>query len=354
MASIVDRIRKRPAWVAAVVVIGLFTLGGLRFAWFLTTPAGDGKNVQLIDFEQGSTLTRIASGLEGKGIITSARLFRIYARVRGIDARIKAGTYQFSDGMGVPEILHKLVSGDVYVHRFAVPEGYSIYQIGELLEGRRLFTREGFLRQCFNRGLLQELGIVGPSVEGYLYPSTYDITPKMTEADLIRLMVGQFQKVYAQKLATRVKASGMGCRDLLTLASMVEKEAVAPDERPLIASVFRNRLKKGMPLQSDPTAVYGVRAFAGKVSKADVLRDTPYNTYRIKGLPPGPIGNPGCSTLEAVLNPARTNYLYFVARKDGTHQFSVTLDEHNRAVQQYLRSSAGSTGDDTRSVARKN
>jgi UPF0755 protein len=352
MASIIGKKNRRIILAVGVLVLGLTTLFSLRFAFFLTTPAGSGRNVQMLDFEQGTSLTRIAAELEGKGIIGSSRLFRIYARMRGSGARVKAGTYLFNDAMTAPEILHKLVSGDVYVHRFAVPEGYSIYQVGELLDGRKLFSRQEFLRQCADRPLLKELGIDGPSVEGYLYPSTYDINPKMTVTDVIRLMVGQFSKVYDQKFAARAKASGMDRREILTLASMVEKEAVDAAERPLIASVFHNRLKKGMPLQSDPTAVYGVRAFSGKVSRADILRPSPYNTYQIRGLPPGPIGNPGSSAIEAVLNPATTRYLYFVARKDGTHQFSVTLDEHNRAVQQYLRSSADSREDSHRTVSR--
>jgi UPF0755 protein len=343
--------KKRFRLAAAVVAVSLVAVLVLRLTLFLT-PVGDGKHVQLFDFEHGCTMARIATELEARRIIGSARLFRLYARLRGFDARVKAGTYQFDDGMPTPEILHKLVNGDVYVHRFAVPEGYSVYQIGELLEARHLFTKQAFLRQCFNRDLLEELAIDGPSVEGYLYPSTYDISPKMTEADVIRLMVGQFRKVFAQMFAGRVQGAGMRPKEVLTLASIVEKEAVVAAERPLIASVFHNRMRIGMPLQSDPTAVYGVRAFAGKVSRSDVLRSSPYNTYQIKGLPPGPIGNPGRSAIEAVLNPAGTKYLYFVARKDGTHQFSVTLDEHNRAVQQFLKSSAGVRGDNARSVAR--
>ena len=150
-------------------------------------------------------------------------------------------------------------------------------------------------------------------------------------------MVGQFDRVYGQRFAEGAKAAGLSTRDVITLASLIEKEAVAPAERPLIASVFRNRLRIGMPLQSDPTAVYGIRAFTGSVTKQDIQRNTPYNTYLIKGLPPGPIGSPGSAAIEAVLTPATTSYLYFVARKDGTHQFSVNLEEHNRAVSRYLR-----------------
>ena len=156
-------------------------------------------------------------------------------------------------------------------------------------------------------------------------------------ADFLRMAVGQFNKVYDQKFAVRAKSLGISRNALITLASIIEKEAVVPSERPLIASVFNNRLAMGMPLQSDPTAVYGVRAFAGKVSKQDIMRPSPYNTYMIKGLPPGPIGNPGSDTIEAAIMPASTGYYYFVARKDGTHYFSASLEEHNRAVRKYLR-----------------
>jgi UPF0755 protein len=149
--------------------------------------------------------------------------------------------------------------------------------------------------------------------------------------------VGQFDKDYGQKFADRAKSLGISRCALITLASIIEKEAVVPSERPLIASVFNNRLSRGIPLQSDPTAVYGIRAFAGKVSKLDIMRPSPYNTYLIGGLPPGPIGNPGSAAIEAAITPASTGYYYFVARKDGTHYFSATLEEHNRAVRKYLR-----------------
>ncbi len=314
-----------------------------RFAWFLAVPQGSGARTRIIEVGQGFSLKRIAADLENARVISSARLFLVYARLRGADARIKAGPYQFSDAMPPATILQMMVAGEVYVHRFAVPEGYSINQIAELLEGRGLFRKEAFLAQCMNPPLLRELGINGKSVEGYLYPSTYDIPPSMDAAGFIRLAVGQFEKVYAQRYAGRVKALGLAEKEVITLASMVEKEAVQPTERPLVASVFLNRLRKGMRLQSDPTAVYGVRAFAGTVSKGDILRPSPYNTYLVNGLPPGPIGSPGGEAIEAVINPARTDYLYFVAKKDGTHYFSSSLDEHNRAVRKYLRT-ASATG----------
>ncbi|HEY6871285.1 MAG TPA: endolytic transglycosylase MltG [Geobacteraceae bacterium] len=327
--------KKRLFFIILAIVLVLLPLAG--FGVFVVTPAGAGKNVRLFDFGEGSSLKKLAGELERAGIISSARMFVFYARLRGADARVKAGSYQFSDGLSPAEILRRMVAGEIFAARFAVPEGYSTYQIAELLESRGIFKKEPFLKQCVNRELLKELGISGTSVEGYLYPSTYTIPPNMDEAGLVRMMVEQFDKVYGQRFAERVKALGVSRSMVVTVASMIEKEAVVPTERPLIASVFRNRLKRGMPLQSDPTAIYGIRAFGGKVSKQDIMRRTPYNTYLIKGLPPGPIGNPGKDAIEAAITPAASDYLYFVARKDGTHYFSATLEEHNRAVRRYLR-----------------
>ena len=170
-------------------------------------------------------------------------------------------------------------------------------------------------------------------MEGYLYPATYNLSRGDGEEQLLGQMVGQFNKVYS---AVKEK-SPFSRREIITLASIIEKEAVSADEKPLISSVFHNRLRIGMPLQSDPTAIYGVRSFSGKVSKTDIQRDSRYNTYLHKGLPPGPIGNPGIDAVTAAMNPAKTDYLYFVARQDGTHQFSRNLADHNQAVARYLK-----------------
>jgi UPF0755 protein len=308
------------------------------FHLFLATPSGSGKNVYLFDFGRGESLKSIATALEERKVIKSAGFFVLYARLHGDAGRLKAGYYQLSDALSPVEILRRMVAGEVFVFRFTVPEGYSIYQIAELLSERRMFDKGVFLKECFNRSLLSELGIEGKSVEGYLYPSTYDIKPGISPADVIRLMVKQFEKVYQKDFSGRAPECGLSKREVIILASMIEKEAMASVERPIIASVFHNRLQRGMPLQSDPTAVYGVRAFAGSVTKEDICRNTPYNTYLIGGLPPGPIGNPGREAIEAVINPAKTDYLYFVAKKDGTHFFSRTLEEHNLAVRRFLKS----------------
>jgi UPF0755 protein len=335
LAKLKDLLRRyRNALAGAAALLAVVSV---MVVLFLLTPPGSGDKAVLADFAKGSSLKRFADDLEKKGVIRSPRLFVLYARFRGDASRLQAGTYRFTDGLSPVEILREMARGEVYEQRFSLPEGYSIYQVAELLEGRKLFTRERFLAACSDAKLLAELKLPGKSVEGYLYPSTYGIRPGMDEAATIRAMVEAFRKSVGEMLSNATVPDRLTRHQVVILASVVEKEAVVAGEQPLIASVFLNRLRRGMPLQSDPTAVYGVRAFAGKVRKADIQRDNPYNTYLIKGLPPGPIGNPSASAIKAVLQPAFSNYLYFVAKNDGTHYFSTSLEEHNRAVSRYLK-----------------
>lgn len=318
-----------------MVAVSATLLAVLLF--LLMVPAGDGSHVLLVDCVKGAPLSRAAADMERRGIIRSATALVWLARLKGQDGQVKAGAYQFNDGMKVSEILRKMVAGEVYAVRFAVPEGYSIYQLAELLDGRKIHSRSDFLAACSDRAILAEFGIPGASVEGYLFPATYNITPAMKPADTVRMMVRQFESRCGGEISPLFSKRDRSRHQLVTLASLVEKEAIEPNERPLIASVFVNRLRKGIRLQSDPTAVYGVRPFSGKVTREDVLRFSPYNTYKISGLPPGPIGNPGAGALQAVLAPPPTPYFYFVAKNDGTHFFSTTLEEHNKAVAKYLK-----------------
>lgn len=304
---------------------------------FLLVPAGSGSRVEIVELGRGSTLRTLSNRLESRGIVSSSRLFTLYARLKGGDAKVKAGTYQFNDGMRPGKILARMLSGEVYQRLFALPEGYSSYQVAEMLEKRGIFRKDAFLQACRDRKLLAQFGISAPSAEGYLFPGSYNILPGRSEQDVVREMVQRQREFLETGFSQRAKKAGFSLDALLTLASLVEKEAVLPAEKPLIAAVFQNRLRKGMRLQSDPTALYAVRAFAGKVSREDILRETPYNTYLIPGLPPGPIGNPGSSAIEAVLSHQAVPYLYFVARGDGSHQFSSDLAAHNAAVRKFLR-----------------
>lgn len=323
--------------ILAVALVRIFLL--LLLCWYLLclfVPPGNGSTVRDISFPAGSSIRKLAQELKSAGIIRSSWHFIVVARLRGQAHRLKAGDYRLNDSMTPAGILHKLVAGDVDYRRFVLPEGYSIYQAAELLDQKGYFRKDTFLEKCSDSALLGRLGISEASAEGYLYPATYNLPREGNEEMLIEQMVGQFNKTYAA-LKTGEGRAGLSRHQIVTLASIIEKEAISTDEKQLISSVFHNRLRLRMPLQSDPTAVYGVRAFTGKVSKADISRRTPYNTYLISGLPPGPIGNPGADALRAAMHPARTEYLYFVARQDGTHQFSRTLEEHNRAVARYLK-----------------
>jgi UPF0755 protein len=328
---------KRPPTNLYISLIRISLLS--LFAWYLyclLVPVGSGSTVREVSFPQGSGIKKLAAELKTGGIIRSPWHFILVSRLRGLAHRLKAGDYRFTDAMTTSEILRKLAEGDVDFRRFTLPEGYSIYQAAELLEQKGLLGRDEFLAACRNPQQLARLGIRSGSAEGYLYPATYNLSRGDTVDQLVSQMTAQFEKTYAG-IAAAAGGSGLSRHEVVTLASMIEKEAVTPAEKPLISSVFHNRLRIGMPLQSDPTAVYGVRAFAGKVTKADIERRSPYNTYLNNGLPPGPIGNPGAEALMAALHPATTPFLYFVARQDGTHQFSRTLQEHNSAVRRFLK-----------------
>jgi UPF0755 protein len=339
-------LRKYRLPLAAFTILIILPLA--RFTYFLAVPPGNGGKVEIVELGRGSSLRALAEDLESRGILKSARLFSLYARMMGGDGRVKAGFYEFSDAMRPSQILDKMVRGEIYQRLFSLPEGYSTFQVAELLEKKKIFRKEDFLNACRDPKLLAEMKINAPSAEGYLFPGTYNILPGESERETMREMVRRQQEVIKEVLQEREQVSKSGLsvqqkqhdlneQQVLTLASMVEKEAVLPEEMPLIAAVFVNRLKKGMRLQSDPTALYGVRAFAGKVTRSDILRPSPYNTYVINGLPPGPIGNPSKEAIDAVLSPPPVPYLYFVARGDGSHEFSNDLRSHNMAVRKYLK-----------------
>jgi UPF0755 protein len=307
--------------------------------WYLLllyVPAGDGARVYGLTVPRGAGFASVAQELKQAGLIRSSLHLRLVARLRGLDRKVQTGDYRISNAMLPVQILEKLANGQTDACKFTLPEGYTMYQAAELMEKQGIFDRKKFLSACENRVLLQELGIDAKTVEGYLFPGTYSVGFHMDEQGMVTEMVREFRR-RLDGVKALLDASHLSLGQVVTLASMIEREAVSSEEKPLIASVFLNRLRIGMPLQSDPTAIYGVRVFGGTVTRQDLQRDSPYNTYRIKGLPVGPIGNPGLEALQAVLQPARTDYLYFVARKNGTHQFSRTLAEHNQGVNRFLK-----------------
>jgi UPF0755 protein len=235
------------------------------------------------------------------------------------------------------EILDRFRRGLVVLHPVTIPEGYSVRQIAEVLRGAGIGDPEELLGLAESPAFISELGLDVPTLEGYLFPDTYGLPRNISTADIVRRMVGRFQETYQSVWANRAAELGLTRHQVVTLASIIEKETGSGIERPIISAVFHNRLRLRMPLQSDPTVIYPIKNFDGNLRKVDLVRDNPYNTYRRRGLPPGPIGNPGREALEAALYPSPVDYLYFVARNDGSHHFSRTLREHNKAVDQYQR-----------------
>ncbi|MBW2147843.1 MAG: endolytic transglycosylase MltG [Deltaproteobacteria bacterium] len=302
------------------------------------TPAGAGHTQRIVSIPPAASFRRIVRALEKQGIVHDPLAFRLAARYLGVERKLKAGEYDLNDGMTPMEVLDRLYRGDVVRYRFTVPEGAALLWVAERLERRGLGRRGRFLGKATDSVLLNGLGVNGSSAEGYLFPDSYFLTRDMTEEAIIRMMVRRFWQVFTPQMKRRARERGFSIHQVVTLASIVEKETGAPEERPLIAAVFLNRLARNIRLQSDPTVIYGLDHFDGNLNRRDLQTKTPYNTYKIRGLPPGPIANPGLDSLMAVLYPAPVDYLYFVSRNDGTHHFSTTLREHNRAVWKYQKS----------------
>ena len=322
--------------VILIVVAALCFLGAI---YHLNQYAGLPLNPKATDRKiivgPGQGVTAVAKMLSHEKIISHPLKFRIYARLNKLDTQIKAGEYLLSGAMAPLEILEKLVRGDVILYRLTIPEGYTVGQVADLVEKTGILTGQEFLTVCQEASLLTRLGIEGQSPEGYLFPDTYFFSKDTTPEKMVETMVNRFWEVFSPAWRKRAETLGWSVYEVITLAAMIEKETGEPKERPVISSVFHNRLKKRMRLASDPTVIYGIKHFDGNVTKKHLATPTPYNTYLIKGLPAGPIANPGQKAIEAALYPADTPYLYFVSKKNGTHHFSSTMQEHNRAVRKY-------------------
>ncbi len=332
-------------WSLVFIVLAILALEAICYEGYklwkdMSQPASIKAKPIVISIVPGSTFSDVAHLLQQKGLIRSALAFRILATINHDLDKIKAGEYELSPSMTPKDILNTLVRGKIFEHVIIIPEGYNIFQIARLLDRAGLVSRKKFLALCHDQNFLESLGLKEKSVEGYLFPNTYYFTKGITAKQIISTMVHTFWKVWHQQsFDKRTKELGLTVHTVVTLASIVEKEAELPRERPIIASVFWNRLKKHMLLQSDPTVYYGLWTVGiwrrGRLHIWDLRRDTPYNTYIHKGLPPGPISNPGIGAIRAVLYPAHTKYLYFVSKNDGSHYFSCTLAQHNRAVFKY-------------------
>ncbi len=298
-------------------------------------PASIDAKKMVVNIPSGQTFGVTADVLFNAGIIKSPFKFRMIARLKGYDKQLKAGEYTLSASMPPLKILEKLVKGTVKLYKLTVPEGLNLYQIGEIVAKAGFAEQNAFVESATDPAFARASGISVENFEGYLFPDTYHFPKNVRIKTIITTMVQRFWQVFRPEWKNRSQQLGFSVHQVVTLASIIEKETGAPFERPLISSVFHNRLRKKMRLESDPTVIYGLKSFDGNLNRKHLETFTPYNTYRIKALPPGPIANPGQASLEAALYPADTKYIYFVSKKDTTHQSSTNLKDHNRAVRKY-------------------
>ena len=327
--------RKHIETLIIVLAVGLLLAATHLYITFYTPPS-DERVLKTVSIERGMSFRLIAEDLEKAGVVRDAESFGLAARILGAYKKVKAGEYEFTTNMTPIEVLEQLVKGKIKRYFVTIPEGYNVKEIAAALKSAGLVEPDVFVARAMDADLAASLGVAGPTLEGYLFPDTYEFTRGTSADDMIARMAENFKKVYAE-YEGEAKARGMSMRKVVTLASIIEKETGAPGEREIISSVFHNRLKMGIKLQSDPTVIYGIAGFDGNITKRHLSIKSPYNTYKIYGLPPGPIANPGKESIGAALRPAKADYIYFVSRNDGTHKFSRTLKEHNEAVQEFQR-----------------
>ncbi len=331
----------------------LFLTIGVYLSFQLLVPSIVEDSLIEIEVPRGTPYKQVLSSLSDKNLIRDSFIFLVIGKIYGLDKKIRAGFYLFKGRMTPWQVFQKLLAGEVIEYWLTIKEGDSIFQIGEKLEAIGLVGYNKFIAMSINKELLESLNIQAPSLEGYLFPDTYRL-PKGASAEyIISIMVNKLRKEYSGKLRERERELKLSENEVLTLASIIEKEAVVDEERAIISGVYHNRLRIKMPLQADPTAIYGVKSSDNKITREDLKIKSAYNTYIIKGLPPGPIASPGIKSIIAALYPADVPYLYFVSKRDGTHIFSRTLQEHNAAInkvkktqQEDLKESAFVSNDD--------
>lgn len=335
-----------PLVLLLVAVPALYVAGSLR-------PLKPGADETVtVEVQPGATMAEVADMLHEQQLIRNPVFFRFYARLRSVDSRLQPGEYAFSPGMSPGEILRKLTTGQVVVHRITIPEGMKVEQVADLLDAQGVVDREDFLEAASNRELVAEF--LPPDVdleqplEGYLFPATYEYRRGVTAEELVNVMVNRFRQVWTPELKERAAELDMTPHEVVTLASIIEEEAQVASERPRISGVYHNRLRIGMKLDADPTVGYAVDKLPGEeLSWEDLLVESPYNTYLYPGLPPGPIACPGEASILAALYPEEHDYWYFVAKGDGSgeHYFAESLEEQEENIQRYLANLAAKDSD---------
>jgi len=338
MARAEARRRPRVRAILFLLVLLAGALVALRFLWSRPYSAVSGAE-KFIVIPRGTSTYETARFLEREGVVRHWAVFLAYLKLAKPRSPLQAGEYRFAEPLSVVQVADKLIRGLIYYHEFTVPEGYSLFEIGTLLEQKGFARAADLLAAAGRADMVADLSQNAKNLEGFLFPDTYRLARGTTAEEIAHIMVRRFREVLAT-LQPTLPQSPLNLQQVVTLASLIEKETSVDGERELISAVFRNRLKKGMLLQCDPTVIYAAQLkgnYRGTIFQSDLESNSPYNTYRHPGLPPGPIANPGKRSLEAALSPAQSDYLYFVADNRGGHVFSRTLAEHQRAVSAYRK-----------------
>ncbi|MFO7980882.1 MAG: endolytic transglycosylase MltG [Candidatus Aminicenantes bacterium] len=308
------------------------------FLWEYHHPRNIISPNTVFEIKKGSSASWIAQQLKKENIIKNKWPFLFAYKVFFTKENLIAGEYEFNPPISVKEVLKKIIKGEIKLHPITIPEGLNIWETAELLSQKYSVDNKKVLYNAQNTQLISSMDSEAQDLEGYLFPETYHIPKNTSEEELIENMVSQFKKTFNPQWRERTREMGMNIREVVTLASLIEEETSVPEEKSLVSSVFHNRLKLGMKLDCDPTIIYALKKkgeYQGRLRNKDLKLDSPYNTYLYKGLPPSPISNPGKESLKAALFPSKTDYLYFVSKNDGTHKFSSTFKEHQKAVIKY-------------------
>jgi UPF0755 protein len=324
----------------------------IAIEFLIPLPIGN-RNIE-IEIPQGATFRQAVEIFSKERLIRDKFLFLFIGRISGLDRKIRAGYYSIYGSMNLLDILKMLEKGQIIEYEITVLAGDSLREIGEKLSEKGIINIEDFKQLSSDEDFLASYDIDAPTFEGYLYPDTYKIPKGMDPEDAIGMMINKMREKYSGELMVRASKLGLSEREVLTLASIIEKEAATDKDRYLISAVYHNRLRKGILLQADPTAIYGIKSFKEKITVEDLRRKTPYNTYVIKGLPPGPIASPCIKSIIAALYPADVPYMYFVSNNEGTHQFSVTAEEHLAAVKLYREKKQMDNKGETAEEVKKN
>jgi UPF0755 protein len=319
--------------IASLLIGGILLLTGILI--YFNSPPYMMQDEKIL-IKEGDTLKSVSAKLKGLNLIKSSRFITLYGRVTA-QTNIKPGKYLIYRGLTATEIIRKIVRGDYLRKKVTIPEGYNIYQIAERLSSNDITDYKDFIFFSSDQGFLRSIGINESLAEGYLFPDTYTLPEASDARNIITIMFRRFKGMANTIDITTMKSFRLNLHQLLTLASMIEKEARKPHERVYISAVFHNRLRRGMKFDCDPTIRYAVKKFKGSITQSDLEFNSPYNTYIRRGFPPTPICSPGLDSIRAALQPARVSFLYFVSRNDGSHYFSSNLREHNRAVEYYQK-----------------